>query len=155
MMPCLYKTKIDDDYVYVIVHVDDGLLMSSREDFIKSFMDEFSKHVTKVTFNRTFTQYLKMEFRKMDDGRISVGQTEYIKAAFREAYTKAATPMSMTTNLRVQEPNTRNGSILPECGKIRFAVDRTRPDGLATAGEISSGGAESPSDEHIKAKKIG
>ena len=75
MMPCLYKTKIDDDYVYVIVHVDDGLMMSTRPEFITSFMDEFSKHVTKVTFNRTFTQYLKIEMRFTDGRRISVGQT--------------------------------------------------------------------------------
>ena len=152
MMPCLYKSKIEDDITYVIVHVDDGLMMSTREEFITAFMDQFKQYVTKVTYNTTFTQYLKLEISLMKDGRISVGQTEYIKGAFRQAYTKPATPMCTTMNLRVQQPNPRNESILPECGKIRFAVDRTRPDGLATAGEISSGGASTPSDEHVKAK---
>ena len=39
--------------------------------------------------------------------------------------------------------------MLPIIGKLRLIADRTRPDILVAVGEISTGGADAPSDAHI------
>jgi hypothetical protein len=63
----------------------------------------------------------------------------------------AATPMFNTSmNLRLQEPNPNNESLLEYTGKLRYVVDRTRPGCLNAVGEISVGGNVNPSDLHIK-----
>ena len=40
--------------------------------------------------------------------------------------------------------------MLPITGKLRYLADRTRPDILVALGEIRTGGAEGPSDEHCQ-----
>jgi hypothetical protein len=62
-------------------------------------------------------------------------------------------PMSNVVNLRMEVPNDNNESLLPVTGKFRYICDRTRPDILVSVGEISTGGAKSPSDMHIKVSK--
>jgi hypothetical protein len=59
-------------------------------------------------------------------------------------------PLSNTVNLRTQEKNFKNKSLLPITGVLRYLADRTRPDILTAVGEISTGGNEFPSDEHVK-----
>ena len=41
-------------------------------------------------------------------------------------------------------------SLLPTTGKLIYIADRTRPDILVATGEISTGGATDPSDDHLK-----
>jgi hypothetical protein len=61
--------------------------------------------------------------------------------------------MSSTTNLRDAEPNELNGSMLSDTGAFRFIADRARPDILVAVGEISTGGASSASDLHLKSSE--
>ena len=49
-------------------------------------------------------------------------------------------PMSSTVDLRIAEGNTRNDSLSPITGVLRYLADRTRPDILVATGE-SAGGA--------------
>jgi len=59
-------------------------------------------------------------------------------------------PMSPSHNLRKCELYSINESLLPITGKLRYVADRTRWDICATVGEISTGGSENPSDEHVR-----
>jgi len=61
-----------------------------------------------------------------------------------------AVPMTPSINLRIELPNLDNESLLPVTGKLRYITDRTRPDLLVSLGEISTGGADGPSDNHVK-----
>jgi len=92
-----------------------------------------------------------MDIVRSDDGRMfQVSQQRYVKENFQGQARNYNTPMSTTTNLRVAEPNKSNESLLPITGKLRYLADRTRPDILVALGEVSTGGAESPSDEHCQ-----
>jgi hypothetical protein len=61
--------------------------------------------------------------------------------------------MANGTNLRIVEPNPNGPSLLPVIGKLRYAADRTRPDILASLGEVSTGGMKEASAEHVKCAK--
>ena len=152
MMPCFYKKDDGKDRMFVLVHVDDGLLLANRKELFKIFMDEFLKHITKAVHNIEFNQYLKMSIEELSDGRVLVSQCEYIDSHFKQAIKKVHTPMSMSVNLRVQPHNPLNESLLPDTGRFRYLADRTRADILVTTSEISIGGAAEPSDEHLKAR---
>jgi hypothetical protein len=62
-------------------------------------------------------------------------------------------PMNSSYNLRLEQPNPDNASLLPVTGKLRYICDRTRPDILLATGEISTGGSNAPSNNHVKVAK--
>jgi hypothetical protein len=56
----------------------------------------------------------------------------------------------MLLELKSADPNPNNESLLPTTGALRFMADRARPDILVATGELSTGGAENPSDLQVK-----
>lgn len=107
----------------------------------------------KAELFETFSRYLGMDFNFQTDGSILVTQCTYIEEKFSDYTKPTKTPMSNTTNLRIAEPNIENESLLPITGKLRYLADRSRPDILVATGEMSTGGAEAPSDEHLLVAK--
>jgi hypothetical protein len=149
--PCLYKWTDAVDYIYQTVHVDDGAGLSSSKKLADEFMQEFLQHVRKAVLFHEVKLYLGMDIeRSQDDSMFRVSQERYVKENFEDYQRIFRTPMANTTNLRVAEPNTNNDSLLPITGKLRYLADRTRPDILVATGEVSTGGAEDPSDEHCE-----
>ena len=57
--------------------------------------------------------------------------------------------MTANANLRTAAPNPSNASLLPVTGQVRYIVDHGRWDCLCPVGEVSSGGAQQPSDLHV------
>lgn len=156
MMQCLYRKIVDDDYVFITIHVDDGLLVTTDHALAKQFIDDLMKSVRKAVINSEVKLFLGMDIvHKVDRGMsfYTVSQERYIKDNFDQWHHVVRTPMSTTSNLRVAVPNSNNESLLPFTGKLRFLADRTRPDILVALGEVSTGGANEPSDEHVSVCK--
>jgi hypothetical protein len=61
--------------------------------------------------------------------------------------------MSANTNLRDEQQNKDLESLLPVTGTLRYLCDRTKPNLLASIGELSTNITPNPSDEHVKAAK--
>jgi hypothetical protein len=153
VMACLYKWTNNEHYVYITIHVDDGLLITNTPTLANTFIIALQDHVNKVVLYDTVSLYLGMDIERQTYGRwVRVTQRRYIEDEFANSGNyKTRTPLSGLINLRVQEPNHENDSLLPDIGRVRYLADRTRPDILAAVGEISSGGADSPSDKHVEA----
>ena len=149
--PCLYKWTRNNEYIYQTVHVDDGMMLCSSKKIAHEFIEEFMRHVRKVVLYDDVKLYLSLDIQRSEDRRMfRVSQQRYIEENFGDATRVYNTPMSSTTNLREAIPNPNNESLLPITGKLRFLADRTRPDILVALGEVSTGGASEPSDEHCK-----
>jgi hypothetical protein len=149
--PCLYKWINGVDYIYLTVHVDDGLMFCSNQQVAKEFMEAFLTHVRKAVIYDDVKLYLAMDITRSEDGTMCyVSQQRYIEDHFGSCTRKNRTPMPSTINLRIAEPNPANESLLHETGTMRYLADRTRPDILVALGEISTGGAENPSDSHYE-----
>ena len=139
------------EYIYQTVHVDDGCALCSSKKLAEEFMEVFLTHVRKAVMFDDAKLYLSMDIiRSADLTMFYVSQQRYIEEHFGDFLKKYRTPMSTTTNLREAEPNTANESLLPITGKLRWLADRTRPDILVALGEVSTGGAEYPSDLHMQ-----
>ena len=153
MMPCLYKWTDGVDTLLMTVHVDDGLMICNNPDLFPIFMKELLTHIKKAILSTEFDQYLKMAIHKEADGRISIDQSDYIINNFPNPTRNVLTPTCTSINLRKQEPNINNESLLPDTGKYRYLADRARADILVATSEISIGGATAPSDEHVRASQ--
>ena len=153
-MPCLYKKFIiNGDYIIMCVHVDDSIVCSNLQEGLDYYMDEFSKHVKEAEMLKDYQKFLGMNLiMDIDNNCITVNHEQYIVDRYSTFNNKDAirTPMLHTTNLRSAEPNPNNESLLPTTGALRFMADRARPDILVATGELSTGGAENPSDLHVK-----
>ena len=147
----MYKLTISENFICLVVHVDDGLMMSNCDQLYVKFIDDFSKHVISVTLSREFMRFLGMDVTFDNNNHVlKLSHSMYILERWSEFKKKTHIPMSSTTNLRDAEPNPSNGSMLQDTGAFRFIADRARPDILVAVGEISTGGAENASDLHFK-----
>lgn len=131
--------------------MDDGLLVCSSTQLAEQFMTALLTHIRKAVLYTTVKLYLGMDIMCSSDGSVySVTQQRYIEKEFSEYHHKVRTPMSITSNLRVVYPNADNVSLLHDTGRFRYLADRTRPDILVAVGEVSTGGADAPSDQHVQ-----
>jgi hypothetical protein len=160
--PCLYKYTEQDAnggnfrFLYICLHVDDGLMVSSHHAMLGVFMKQFQTHIKKATLFDPLEKYIGIEIER-ERNRIALHQQTYI-AGMEDLHKSESKktfkiPMSNSVNLREQKSNPANPSLLPVTGKLRYVTDRTRPDLLVALGEISTGGADGPSDMHLKVSK--
>ena len=152
---CMYMWRNNNEYLYLVIHVDDGLITATSIEFTELFISEFKKHLHKVKLFYPIQRYLGMTIDTHSlDNKIRLSQSEYVDdLKLFDSYKKTLIPMSPHYNLRNELPNINNDSLLPITGKLRYITDRTRPDLLVSVGEISTGGAEHPSDNHINVAK--
>jgi hypothetical protein len=156
--PCLYKKEVGVRgepgyrFLFITIHVDDGLMIASDDLICEVFYEEFEKHIRKVSRFDPVEKYLGMDIYK-DGDHIVVHQETYVLNKMKdlvECKKAAKVPMSNSCDLKKAAQNAENESLLPVTGKLRYVCDRTRPDLLLSVGEISSGGSPHPSDAHVQ-----
>jgi hypothetical protein len=155
--PCLYmkedgvRGSFAYRFLYIVIHVDDGLMVASDEGICNDFFDEFEKHIKKISRFNPVEKYLGIDIRS--EGRfIYASQETYILNKMKdlnECVRKISVPMNPTTDLAKAQPNPDNESLLHVTGKLRYIADRTRPDIAAALGKASTGGSPHPSDAHV------
>ena len=129
-------------------------MISTDEILFTEFIKNFEHHVKKITLSRDFKRFLGMDVTiDTDNNMIRLSHSVYILERWAEFKKLTDTPMSASTNLRDAIPNSENGSMLSDTGAYRFIADRARPDILVAVGEISTGGASSASDLHLKSSE--
>jgi transposase InsO family protein len=150
--PCLYMWSDGIDYAVLVVHVDDGTLAVTSECMFERFMNAIHAHLPKVTLMRPLQKYLGIAINHdYNSGRVYCNQSLFISnTCDGESGGTELVPMCPSYNLRAASPNAANMSLLPVTGKLRYLCDRTRPDILIAAGEIACGGADHPSDLHVR-----
>jgi hypothetical protein len=155
---CLYYYSDGEQFLILSVHVDDKYIVSSCGELIHWFHEELKRHVQEVKLfepnEENMVKYLGIDIKFIrQTKRIELSQMKYINdLSFYGDYSEKPIkiPMNPQINLRIEEPNMHNESLLPVTGKFRYLCDRTRPDILVGVGEISIGGNEYPSDMHTK-----
>lgn len=151
VVPCLYMWRNGDKVVYLCAFVDDGLLCANDESILRQFESELGKHVTQLTLKCPLQRYVGVTMQHdKSRGIVECSQPDHINDLPEGNKKVEVIPMSNTYNLRKEQPNSSNSSLLPITGKLRYLADRTRWDILTAVGEMSSGGADSPSDNHVK-----
>ncbi len=152
VQPCLYrKVKKDGTFMWVVIHVDDGLVATDSVETRDEFITFFNTQVKETTHLETVGRYVGMDFDFFPDQRkVLLSHKLYIADKWGSYPGNEVIPMSHSTNLRNATPNAANESMLHDTGELRFICDRARPDLLVVTGELATGGAKDPSDLHLK-----
>jgi hypothetical protein len=153
VQPCLYYRLISPGcYIYLVVHVDDGFVVATAKMLIDELYKNMREHIKKMTDSNTFQKYLGMDIERVGN-YFHVSHKHYIEVKVGskvESFRSVKTPMPVNSKIRTAVRNPDNDSLLPFTGAIRYIADRARPDMLVSCGEVSSGGADEPSNEHLK-----
>lgn len=150
--PCLYK-KLNSNgkQMWIVIHVDDGLIVTSCKEAREEFLKYFRTQVRETTHLDVVGRYVGMDFDFFPEQRkVLLSHKLYISQKWSEYNKNESIPMNPTSNLRTAVPNPDNSSMLHDTGEFRFMCDRARPDMLVVTGELATGGDKSPSNEHKK-----
>jgi hypothetical protein len=152
--PCVFIKGVGDSRVYLGLYVDDILLLGKLED-CKAFELELGSKVTKIKTGDAL-RYTGIEINRNRETRtVTLTQGPYITSMVEgEGLLGAKTkdsPASSLPNYATLERG--NGEELWSiAGKVRYAVDHSRPEALYIASQLSSIAAH-PGPEHPKMVK--
>ena len=151
----VYWDSNDIDYIIINMHVDDGFTASTNELLISKLYDEFDTvFIKKIERYIPILKFIGLQI-EYSDNSMYISQNLYVHKILSEInctvgkYSQVL-PMPTGLNLRKAEMNEDNESLLEHTGKFRFLSDRTRYDIMASTGELSCGGANNPSNDHVK-----
>jgi hypothetical protein len=144
---CIYVQKVGDEWVIIVVYVDDLTIMSRNITLLQRVKDELSRRF-KIKDLGDIHYILKMEVRRNRAKRVmTICQTKYINDLLikykMENCTVAATPQAVSMELQpktqmspeqiANQPFDYRGLI----GSLQFLVRGTRPDIANAVHELS------------------
>ena len=153
--PCVYARIIGDQRTYLCLYVDDILVIGSDLSIINIFESELSNLVQKLKIMGDTVKYVGIDIiRNRATRKIYLSQQQFISDIVESeglSNTKIIknTPASVSRNLYIS-PRGGNTPIRSLVGKLRYAVDNTRPDSLFITSQLGSAAAD-PGDNHLLA----
>jgi hypothetical protein len=152
--PCVFIKGEGDRRVYLGAYVDDILLIGKMQD-CTDFEKELAGKVTKIKAGEAL-RYTGVEIKRDRAARtVTLSQGPFIKDMIEaEGLTGAkgkSSPASSLLNYATLEKGTEE-PLWSVAGKVRYAVDHSRPDALYIASQLSSV-ASSPGPDHPKIVK--
>ncbi|CAI7786992.1 unnamed protein product [Closterium sp. NIES-54] len=129
----MYRLSKNDDYILLIVYVDDLLYIGSNDGITTWFEGELQQDLT-LKISSTVTQYLSLNIREEKDA-IYLSAEKYTDTIAKRF---TLTPSAITTPYRYATGNDKEGSPLLKSAGIRdyqrklgcllFAAVTCRPD---------------------------
>ncbi|CAI7755823.1 unnamed protein product [Closterium sp. NIES-54] len=149
----MYRLSKDDDYILLIVYVDDLLYIGSSDSVTTWFEGELEKDLT-LTVSSTVTQYLGLNIQEREDA-IYLNAAKYADTIAKRF---ALTPTTISTPYRYTARNDKGGSALLKPTSIRnyqkklgcllFAAVTCRPDLSYSASQLATY-LKKPEAEHL------
>ncbi|CAI7853569.1 unnamed protein product [Closterium sp. NIES-53] len=149
----MYRLSKDDDYILLIVYVDDLLYIGSTDRVTTWFEGELEKELT-LTVSSTVTQYLGLNIQEGEDA-IYLNAAKYADTIVKRF---ALTPTTISTPYRYTAGNDKGGSALLKPAGIReyqkklgcllFAAVTCRPDLSYSASQLATY-LKKPEAEHL------
>ncbi|CAI7931429.1 unnamed protein product [Closterium sp. NIES-54] len=150
----MYRLSKDDDYILLIVYVDDLLYIGSTDSVTTWFEGELEKDLT-LTVSSTVTQYLGLNIQEGEDA-IYLNAAKYADTIAKRF---ALTPTTISTPYRYTAGNNKIESALlkpvgirkyqRKLGCLLFAAVTCRPDLSYSASQLATY-LKRPEDEHMK-----
>ncbi|CAI7813292.1 unnamed protein product [Closterium sp. NIES-54] len=150
----MYRFTKDDDYILLIVYVDDLLYIGSTDNVTTWFEGELQKELT-LTVSSTVTQYLALNIEEGEDA-IYLNAAKYADTIAKRF---ALTPTTISTPYRYTAGNnkTESAPLKPagirnyqrKLGCLLFAAVTCRPDLSYSASQLATY-LKRPEDKHMK-----
>ena len=81
--PCLFIRRENDEITFILLHVDDTFIFTSRKENLHRFVKEMSKHFP-MTLDEQADSFLGMNLRHNKDGSIEMSQPKLIQKLLKE-----------------------------------------------------------------------
>ncbi|CAI7837085.1 unnamed protein product [Closterium sp. NIES-53] len=150
----MYRFTKDNDYILLIVYVDDLLYIGSTDNVTTWFEGELQKYLT-LTVSSSVTQYLGLNIQEGEDA-IYLNTAKYADTIAKRF---ALTPITISTPYRYTAGNdkAKSAPLKPagirnyqrKLGCLLFAAVTCRPDLSYSASQLATY-LKRPEDEHIK-----
>ncbi|CAI7825772.1 unnamed protein product [Closterium sp. NIES-53] len=147
----MYRLTKNDDYILLIVYVDDLLYICSNDSITTWFEGELQRDLT-LTVSSTVTQYLGLNIREEKDA-IYLSAEKYADTIAKRF---TLTPSAITTPYRYMAGNDKGGLLKPagiqdyqkKLGCLLFAAVTCRPDLSYSASQLATY-LKKPEAEHL------
>ncbi|CAI7857038.1 unnamed protein product [Closterium sp. NIES-54] len=147
----MYRLSKSDDYILLIVYVDDLLYIGSNNDITTWFKGELQQDLT-LTVSSTVTQYLGLNIRE-EEGTIYINAAKYADTIAKRF---AITPTAISTPYRYATGKKGSALLKPagirnyqkKLGCLLFAAITCRPDLSYSASQIATY-LKRPETEHL------
>jgi len=155
--PCLYYRRNVEECLYVLVYVDDILIVGNSDKVTCDFKDYLSKTITKITDLGNVNRYLGIDITREGDYFV-LKQTDYIEKSYAKFIPDGANykgkPTPLPVNIdhlrRAREEGEPEVVINDRLGTLNFAATRCKPEIGYTTSLIGSY-ASKATIEHVKA----
>jgi hypothetical protein len=139
--PCIFYLNNTKEIMKLACHVDDILIISSNPKASQVFLKYLETRVHKVKVLTEDITYLGLEInRDRQERKVYLTQKAYMKKLLDELigpHTTGISKYPLSTIHFKQDTTGTNPPIHDIIGKLRFLVDRTRPDLLYPVGLLS------------------
>ncbi|CAI7836602.1 unnamed protein product [Closterium sp. NIES-53] len=147
----MYRLSKSDDYILLIVYVDDLLYIGSNDDITTWFEGELQQDLT-LTVSSTVTQYLGLNIRE-EEGAIYINAAKYADTIAKRF---AITPTAISTPYRYATGKEGSALLKPagirnyqkKLGCLLFAAVTCRPDLSYSASQLATY-LKRPETEHL------
>lgn len=129
---CLFIRKKGDKKLIIALYVDDGLVMSTHQQEIESFVKELEKEF-KITV-KPVSYYLGLEIERSEDGSIKISQQAYAKKILERFGFQDCKPVSTPMIKEPDVPKESRESYITDfpyrqaVGALMYLMVGTRPD---------------------------
>lgn len=138
--PCLYFWKENNDFVLLVVYVDDMLITGTEQSIVEKLKEELYKNFEMTSLGEP-RKYIGINIdRNFDSGEMFLHQRDYIKEVVKE-YSFGKEKVALTPFLPVSESgekiderndvvewNNKTFNFREILGKLLFIANCTRPD---------------------------
>lgn len=127
--PCLFYRNCGKRSLYVVIYVDDGLVIGSTEDEVQEFLTQL-KEEFKITLG-SLKNFLGMQLKCQKDGSIFINQEGYISKILKQyrmdkcnAVSTPASREELNNKEKLEEEIPYRQAI----GSLMYLMTATRPD---------------------------
>lgn len=155
---CLYSMKKGNDVCYMIVHVDDILVVSNNEQLIENFKNHIGS-LFEVKAMGNVKHFLGIDVNRDQQGNYHISQQQYIEKIVEEAGLndgKTSKYPLMTGYFRHHDENFLecNNEYRRLIGKLLYVSTNTRPDIAASVGILSQKISKPTKTDLIEVRRI-
>ena len=140
---CVYKGLFNGQSVFLIIYVDDGLIIAENEGLCSSILNELEKKF-EITVG-VLANYVGMEIEyDTQNASIFIHQTNYIRQMLRRFNMEDATPVTTPADPHTNLYSSEEREIIPDdvplrqaVGSLMFAAIVSRPDIMFAVSYVS------------------
>jgi hypothetical protein len=148
--PCLYTKKVNSDWMFLSIHVDDLIVASTSDEMLKGFEQDMKGHFIMKELGK-LNNYIGMQIEQDTDGLFLMHQRSYIEKKLNEFNLSDGKPSKIPLDTGYQKQQNSSSSEDMEnkevyrraIGSLLYLATNTRPD-IAVSTSILARKVENP-----------